>query len=343
MRPKMNPRRLKYAFCVYALCPLVFVETAWSGHVDVLALMPLIVSLLLLLRAPSKSAVILGGALFGISIAAKFLGVLAVPLILFAKRSPLEPTLAAAMRRRLTFLATAAALVAASYLPYLDAGPQLFSGFGTYASTWQSNAGPFRLAGELSETSLKRWAPPADTRRFTRTDDKLILRFPRYDELARRYGFTRIWQGRPVPATSFAANQIAHTLAKLLAVMAVALAMLWAIVVRRELIAGMLIVLFALFFVAPVVHPWYVAWLLPFAALRRSPPALVFAPAVLIAYLAWLNARAGGPWQVTAWAAVVEFGAVGLVAWWWAGRDFSPRPAMREARETAEKPGQHGA
>lgn len=315
MSPRLDSTRLKLAFATYALCPLVFIETAWSGHLDVVAWMTLILSLLLFMRASTKRALLLGGALFGLSIATKFLGILAIPIILFGARSANEPTFAVACYRRLKFLAVAATIVLFSYLPYIDAGPKLFSGFGTYASTWQSNAGPFRLADELGEALLEKSTPRESG------EDKVILHFSRLDPIAQQLGFTRTWQGREVPATSFAAEQITHTLAKALAAFLVALALFWAVMVRRDLIAGTLLVLVTLFFVAPVVHPWYVAWLLPFAALRRSPVSLVFAPAVLLAYLAWMSSRSGGLWQVPTWALILEFGMVGLVMWWFAGSD----------------------
>lgn len=322
MSAGFDTARLKLAFSTYALCPLVFVETAWSGHLDVVAWMTLILALILMMRASTKRALLLGGALFGASIATKLLGILAIPLILLGARSAHKPNFAAACIRRLSFLAVAAAIIAASYLPYMSAGPKLFSGFGTYASSWQSNAGPFRLGADLGEYTLLQRAPEANSDRLTRSEDKIILHFSRLDEPAKRLGFTRMWQGQEVPATSFAAEQVNHTLTKLVAAFLVGLAMLWAILVRRDLLAGTLLILLTLFFVAPVVHPWYVAWLLPFAALRRSPASLTFAPAVLLAYLAWIAARSGASWQVPAWALVLEFGAVGLVAWWFAGDDW---------------------
>lgn len=315
LSPNIDSAHLKLAFSTYALCPLVFIETAWSGHLDVVAWTTLIVALLLLMRASTKRALILGGALFGVSIATKFLGVLVLPHILFGARSAKESTFVAACRRRLIFLGVAASIVGLSYLPYTDAKTKLFSGFGTYASTWKGNDGPFRLASEFGESLLERWALPQTNK------DKTVLHFARYDHFAKEHGFTRIWQGQEVPATSFTAEQIAHTLAKLIAAFLIGLALLWALLVRRDLLAGTLVIFWTLFFVAPVVHPWYVAWLLPFAALRRSPSTLVFAPAVLLAYLAWLNARSGGIWQVPTWALILEFGAVGLVAWWFAGTE----------------------
>jgi hypothetical protein len=106
--------------------------------------------------------------------------------------------------------------------------------------------------------------------------------------------------------------------------------MLWALVMRRDPIAGTLLVLLALFFMAPVVHPWYVAWLVPLAALRRSKTALVFAFVVLAAYVGWMNARAGGSWMVPHWLVAVEFGVVGVV-WFWESIN-SPRTTARAPR-----------
>jgi hypothetical protein len=333
--PAMSSEGLKRAFVAYALCPLVIVETAWSGHIDVLAWMPLVVALVLMTRAGSLRAAALAGVLFGVSVAAKFLGLIALALVLFARRAPFETSLGFAARRRAVFAAIAAVTIAACYLPYLDAGPRLFSGFGTYASTWQGNDGPFRAMTYVSEESLARWAPTGNTTiddtRVTRLDDKLIFTFPQYDELFTEMGWTRTWQGMEVPSTSFAADQIAQTIAKALAASLVGLAMLWALLVRREPIGGTLLVLLTLFFVAPVVHPWYVAWLVPLAALQLAAlqpaalqpaalrgwkTAMVFAFVVLAAYVGWVSAQAGGSWQVPHWMVAVEFGLVTVVAFW---------------------------
>lgn len=315
-RPRLDEAALKRAFVTYALCPLVVVEVAWSGHVDVLAWMPLAAALVLMVRAPTHRAAAGAGVLFGVSIAAKFLGLLALPLVLLAPRASFERSFAHAFTRRASFVAIAAMTVAASYVPYADAGKKLFAGFGTYASSWQGNDGPFRAATTLAEWQLDMGAGPDDGRYVDRSSGKLVLRYPEHDDLFEKMGWTRTWQDREVPATSFAADQVAQTIAKIVAAFVVGLAMLWAVVMRRDPIAATLVVLMALFFVAPVVHPWYVAWLVPLAALRRSNAALVFAFVVLAAYVGWALARAGGGWAVPNWVVAVEFGVVGLVSFW---------------------------
>lgn len=331
LKGHVDSTRLQRAFATYALCPLVVVETAWSGHVDVLAWTPLVLAALLLGRATSLRGVVGAGALLGLSIGAKFLGLLAIPLVLLAPRGENEATFADAARRRVAFVATAAAVVAVAYLPYVDAGPRLFAGFGTYASRWEANDGPFRAASRLSEASLEAWAPAESNGHIERVDGKLIFRYPEHNDFFRKMGWTRPWRGRQVPATSFASNQIAHSVAKATAAFVLGLALLWAAFVRRELLGALLAVLLALFFVAPVVHPWYVAWLVPLAALRRSRTALVFSFVVLAAYLAWMGARAGDVWQVPGWVLAVEFGVVAVVWFWEAASGGDCRPATPSA------------
>jgi len=67
----------------------------------------------------------------------------------------------------------------------------------------------------------------------------------------------------------------------------------------REAIA----ILGALLLLAPTVHPWYVLWILPFAAAQRSWPWLLFAALVPLAYIA-RNGDVG--WTVRA----IEYGPV---------------------------------
>ncbi|MEM1347288.1 MAG: hypothetical protein AAGI01_01945, partial [Myxococcota bacterium] len=105
-------------------------------------------------------------------------------------------------------------------------------------------------------------------------------------------------------------------LAKLTAALVMGLTLLWALVVTRAPLPGALLLLGVLYVVAPTVHPWYVAWLVPLAALARSRAGLVFSFTVLLGYWAWWSHRAGGPWLVPAWVAAVEFGAVLAVALW---------------------------
>jgi hypothetical protein len=292
-----NPAALTAA-ALYYLNPLVIIETAWSGHLDVIAWSTLAAALTTFTHRGSTRSGIATAALIATSVAAKLLSVIALPLLLFYPKRPL--------RQRLASATACVAFIAALYAPFASPGPaKLFAGFTTYAASWRSNDGPYRLLTHIAQDLVTRALPPDDP----------TLRLSFLDDAALHYGFTRPWQGQTIPATSFAPNQIAETLMKCLVALLLAILLLTRLRAshREDPTTSMLTILCALLFLAPTVHPWYVAWLVPLAALsphtRLHRPALVASLVVLLAYTAWLSHHAGGPWSVPIPLLIIEFSA----------------------------------
>lgn len=300
--------RLRFAFIAYALNPLIFIEVAWSGHIDVVAWALLAVGIAAWQAEDSTRNAVISAVAIGTSIAVKFLGLLALPLLLFDRSDESTPNRHAG--RRIGVCAAAVGILVSSYIPMAGAGSELFSGFGTYASSWRGNDGGFRLVHSLSRSTLESWATPDQ-----RSQGEVLIRFRELDPLYRRLGWTKTWQGETVPDSTFVAERFATNFAKATAVFVLALALLWAILGRRRPLDGLSLLLLALFVFAPVVHPWYVAWLVPFAALRGRATGLVFSFTVLAAYLGWRSHELGGPWRVPDWAVALEYGAVLAVFW----------------------------
>ncbi|MEZ5989252.1 MAG: hypothetical protein R3F30_09055 [Planctomycetota bacterium] len=120
---------------IHALCPLVLVELVVEGHNDVLGLLLLVASFAVLGRDKelSKGRVALGGALYGVAIAAKFLPVLVVPWL---------------WRRDKRILLPAALALLACYVPFLPEParwPELFAGLGRFGHKWAHNDTVFGL------------------------------------------------------------------------------------------------------------------------------------------------------------------------------------------------------
>lgn len=69
-----------------------------------------------------------------------------------------------------------------------------------------------------------------------------------------------------------------------------------------------------LLLISPVINPWYLLWLLPFAAVYPSFTAWVASAAVMFSYATGLNLEDGSlsPYQHPAWARPVEFGLIAL-------------------------------
>ncbi len=73
----------------------------------------------------------------------------------------------------------------------------------------------------------------------------------------------------------------------------------------------------AVLLLSPIVHPWYVTWLVPFLAFRRDQWVLVWTGTVIAAYAvlpAWWES---GIWDLPNWALVLEYAPVyTLIAVW---------------------------
>lgn len=93
----------------------------------------------------------------------------------------------------------------------------------------------------------------------------------------------------------------------------------------------------ALLLLAPVVNPWYLIWVLPFAVVHRSAWAWTASLAVLLSYLTGLNLDDtrlhpyGHPW----WVRPLEFGLVALAFGWDLWRRFHPGAPLLPARLSA--------
>jgi hypothetical protein len=275
---------------------------AWSGHLDGVAWTLLAVGLVAWIRRASWPMTLCAAVAVAASAAVKFLALAAVPLMIFGRRGDSE----ADLLKRGVFALLVPVLLLATYLPYRDAGIQNLGGLDTYAASWRGNDGGYRAlyaaTRHLLETST---SPDA-----TQPDGADIYRFPSWDSTAEEWGWTRTWQGQEVPATSYTGDQIAATIAKLIVVFLVLVALSWSLVTRAGPIEGTLTVLLTLYFFAPIVHPWYVAWLVPLAALKPRLAPLLFSFTVLLGYTAWISAEAGGPWVVPGWAVLLEYGVV---------------------------------
>lgn len=217
------------ALLLYLWSPLAVLEIAWSGHLEPLALLPVLAALLL---ARSPRHVPAAGALLGLGAGVKFAPAVGLPVL--ARRGvPLAAGLGL-----LTF--------GLLYLPYLDAGARLWAGLRAYAARWEFNPGAFRLLEVL------------------------------------------LGAGRPP---------------RLAAAALVGGAALLALGRRWSLERTLFWVLGSTLLLTPTLHPWYLLWILPFAALRRSRGWLLLGGLVFFAYGGRDIYHATGSWPQPGWLA----------------------------------------
>jgi len=221
---------------LYLLSPLVLLEVAWSGHVEPLGILPMLGALLIVSSREARAAgapeagprrrgeAALAGTLLGLGVSVKLAPAAGIP---------------AAARWRVAAGATAIAVPALLYLPYLSAGSSLIGGLTAYADRWEFNAGLYApLMALLGPTGAKGLAAAA------------VAGLAGYAAW-RRWGLER--------------------------------ALYWTI--------GGAIAL------SPTIHPWYVLWILPLAALRGGRAWLLLSGVVFLAYWGLDTYAATGSWS----------------------------------------------
>lgn len=251
---------------LYAFAPLAVVESAIGAHVDALGVAALVGCGALLAHGRPLRA----GAALAVAIGTKLIPALALPTL--ARHRP---------RAALAALAVAALL----WLPYLGAGPALFGGLRAYGERWRANDGLFALFAWPFERLWPAAPHPVDVPAPVAALARLLV--------------------GPAPGAQpgqIWADELSFAAAKLLAGLVFGAICLWCWWRARDLEGLVGPVFVALFLVSPVVHPWYLLWVLPFAALgaeRRvawGPAIITWSLLAWIAYLPRPGYLATGEW-----------------------------------------------
>ncbi len=235
---------------LYAWCPLVIKETAFTAHPEGVGVGLLLAAVVLARHCRWRSAAVC----LGLACGAKIFALVLVPFVLVG----------AAIRHWFLFGATLIAL----YAPFALGGAAGLHSLLVFAREWEFNSAVFGL--------LTLALPAFET--------KLVLGL-----VYALFWISYYWQycrdeGRPVP--------------------------------RGDWIYGLLLA------ASPVINPWYLLWLLPFAAVFPSVWAWTASMAVLISYITGLNVDDYKlqPYQQPLWARLLEFGLILLALAWGASK-----------------------
>ena len=97
---------------------------------------------------------------------------------------------------------------------------------------------------------------------------------------------------------------------------ALAAATAWAAIGWRDPVRAVAASMGALLLLSPVVHPWYLLWILAFLPLHPAPPWMAFSWLAFLGYEALMPYRGTGTWQSSEWVTWVEYGPVYLLLGW---------------------------
>jgi alpha-1,6-mannosyltransferase len=219
----------------YAWNPLLAVEVAGSGHIDIVGALLLLLSVAALGRRWRTVAAVA----FGLSVAVKLLPIVLLPLYW--------------RRVRVRDGALAAIVVGLLYVPFLNHGRIPIGSLGTFVQRFRFNDPMF--------ATLEHVAAP-----------QLIV------GLAVLVGLlTAFWIRRKAVELS-------------------AVAFAWPMA--------------ACLLCAPVVYPWYLLWLLPFARSVATVPLIIWTVTIIPTYYVWHLRTVGRAWVVPDWIMILEYGAV---------------------------------
>jgi hypothetical protein len=265
----------------YAWNPLVALEVAGMGHVDALGVAAVAGAVLCLLPPVRR-----GGAatLAAAGVLAKLVPFAALPM--WARQSG----------RPWRFLGAAGGLVAVAALPVAVATGGVPPGLVTYGVSWEFDGPLFEPLWRLLAAA---GAAPALARGVDRLKD-----------------LTGIYQGLN-PVYPYLYPQFLAKLA-LAAGMAAAVALSLR---ERDPAAGTGRLFGRLLLCSATVYPWYLLWVLPWAALRRDAAWLVLSALILLSYLPQFAGIPLWPWvYLGIWAPFLLVLLVGAVRSWRSAR-----------------------
>lgn len=238
---------------LYAWCPLVVKEIAFTAHPDGLGVALLVAAV----AALGGKRLALAALCLGLASAAKVVALLAAPLLLLHLR----------WRHRALFLG----VLAAAYLPFLWQGGSDLGTLAVFLEEWRFNPGVFAVLTLALPDAYARLVAAA-----------LLLAFG-------------VWL-----AVRASSGQLADALLRGGASPAQP--------ARYDWLFGAWLAL------SPVVNPWYLLWLLPFATLQPSRWAWTASVTVLLAYATNLQLGVlAEPYALPAWVWPVQYGPI-LVA-----------------------------
>ena len=83
---------------------------------------------------------------------------------------------------------------------------------------------------------------------------------------------------------------------------------------------------------SPVLHPWYLLWLIPCFCFWRAPALVALTGTVVLAYTVWPGRLADGRWTLPVWAHVLEYAPVALLGLWALRRAIREWPSGQVAK-----------
>jgi alpha-1,6-mannosyltransferase len=273
-----NTGRSAHLVLAYAWNPLLAIEVAGSGHIDIVGALLLVISVAALARRWRAITALT----FGLAVAVKFLPIVLLPL--YWKRI------------RIRDAALAAAVVALLYAPFLNHGRIPFGSLGAYVTGFRFNGPVFAILHQL--------APPQLLVALAVLVGLGAATFFRTRKNLTAENTLRLRSGQP-PSHGGETTEVSPPCNSVPAVVQVfefdSSSFAWPMA--------------ATLLFAPAVFPWYLLWLLPFLTSASIWLIIIWTVSVIPVYVQWHLRTLGRPWgALPGWIMVAEYGCIAAAA-----------------------------
>ncbi|MCP4600984.1 MAG: DUF2029 domain-containing protein [Proteobacteria bacterium] len=287
-RGTSDSRNQKAVFCglIYGLCPLSCIETGMSGHLEPLAVVFTLLALLFLKRGRGITSV----SLVGLGAGIKLVPALALPII--------------ARRHRLAWLIFPIVFFV-FYLPFLSSGTDILEMQDTFLRRWEGNAGLFALVKKGAESIIGASYGVGSSEAMVHLQflDPIVKALDgTFLSLHKDGGFD------PTAPGAFTLGDVSLAVSKIILGLCLVIVIAVSAIRRVEPIRATAWIFGALLIVTPVLHPWYLLWILPLAAVLGLWPWMILAALAPLSYLPLDNWWSHGIWDTPLWVPWIEYG-----------------------------------
>ncbi len=277
---------------VYGFNPLACIETGMSGHLEPFALLPLLLAVYLFGLASPRIRTLASSFFLAVACATKLVPVMLLP--------------AMGRRNRWLWIAVPVLLVA-FFAPILNAGTHIWESTDAMFRRWEGNAGMFAVMKAAVGQIVGGIAS------ISRPEEMVHLSFMDVPARVLQGTFFSLHKDGvfdPSRPGAFSLEDISLFVAK-----AISAAILLAVIAKTymshfDVERAALWIMATFVIVSPVVHPWYLLWVLPFAALRGTWPWPVFSGTLFLAYLPIDGWLLRGVWEAPGWVPWIEYGTL---------------------------------
>jgi hypothetical protein len=307
-RPKLpNAGAAAAAGLVYGFNPLACVETGMSGHLEPFAILPLLLAVYLFGLARPGIRTLASSFFLAVACATKL-----VPLVLLP-----------AMGRRNRWLwISVPILLVVFFVPILDAGAHILESTDAMLRRWEGNAGMFAVVKAAAGQIV------GGISNISRPEEMVHLSFMDVPARALQGTFFSIHKDGvfdPSRPGAFSLEDISLFVAKAISATILIVVIIKTYRSRFDPERAALWIMATFVIVSPVVHPWYLLWVLPFAALRGTWPWPVFSGTLFLAYFPIDGWLLRGVWEAPKWVPWIEYGTLVVsFSFWWYFRPSEP-------------------